>query len=101
MINRYSCFYPILLLLFLFSCQSPVEIDHNESGRLLLRLTDAPFPHSLVNQVDITISQVRLVPISKEADPDNSDSELDLMKNAYSVNLLELTNGVTITLANK
>lgn len=74
-------------------------------------MTDAPFPHDLVAEANVTIFKVDArykgdLQLSEEVlDSTNTNIETDqgksfvvLMENEVQVNLLELTNGVTKTL---
>lgn len=90
------------------------DSNSDETGRLVVRLTDAPFPHDLVAEANVTIFKVdaRLVDdgndddeTSEENEGNNGDSDdnspfVVLMEEEIDVNLLELTNGVTEQLAN-
>lgn len=81
---------------------------NRDYGRLSVNLTDAPFPHDLVAEANVTIFKIEArykgdVDIISEVE-DNSDSSMIteekssfvvLMEDEMEVNLLELTNGVT------
>ena len=81
---------------------------NRDYGRLSVNLTDAPFPHDLVAEANVTIFKIDArykgdVDIISEVE-DNSDSSMIteekssfvvLMEDEMEVNLLELTNGVT------
>ena len=80
-------------------------------GRLTVQLTDAPFPHDLVAEANVTIYKIDArykgdVELDAQAiDSTEMTVETDkgmpfvvLMQNEVKVNLLELTNGVTKTL---
>ena len=104
--------FPIVLFALsslFFSCT-----DNNvtsDTGRLTVQLTDAPFPHELVAEANVTIFKVdarykgSMDLDTQSTDSDNIAIETDiakpfvvLMENEVQVNLLELTNGVTKTL---
>lgn len=77
------------------------------TGRLKVQLTDAPFPFDLVAEANVTIFKIdaRLA----DDDDDDDDDEMEdgesessfvtLMEEEMTVNLLDLTNGVTEQLA--
>ncbi|MCK0189201.1 DUF4382 domain-containing protein [Arenibacter sp. F20364] len=81
---------------------------NRDYGRLSVNLTDAPFPHDLVAEANVTIFKIDArykgdMDIFSEVE-DNSDSSMIteekssfvvLMEDEMEVNLLELTNGVT------
>lgn len=89
------------------------------TGTLSVELTDAPFPHDLIAEANVTVYKVeaRLVDgddmdddaddDSDESSDDDSDDDMDddiypfitLMEEDVEVNLLELTNGLTQQLA--
>jgi len=110
-------FYSLLILAFvtlLVSCTESNDLP-NEYGRLSIKLTDAPFPHDLVAEANVTIfkidarykgdvemddSDTEDNGSSVESDDDNS-SFVVLMENEVRVNLLDLTNGITENLLDK
>lgn len=81
---------------------------NRDYGRLSVNLTDAPFPHDLVAEANVTIFKIEArykgdVDIISVVE-DNSDSSMIteekssfvvLMEDEMEVNLLDLTNGVT------
>ena len=81
---------------------------NSDYGRLSVNLTDAPFPHDLVAEANVTIFKIEArykgdMDINSEVG-DNSDSSMEteekssfmvLMEDEMEVNLLDLTNGVT------
>lgn len=92
-------FIPLLFLslsLALLGCSS----DNNkgsEFGRLSIQLTDAPFPHDLVAEANVTIFKIEAR--SKGEGTDENDAPyLLLMEEEMEVNLLDLTNGISTTL---
>ena len=107
--NIFSIFLVVCSTL-LISCS-----DSNDSasdyGKLSVLLTDAPFPHDLVAEANVTIFKVDarykgdLELDTQAIDSTDTNIETDkgkpfvvLMENEVQVNLLELTNGVTKTL---
>ena len=90
----------LFIIITLNSCQDTEEIEHVDSGRILIRLTDAPFPHHLVAEVNVTVSKLQALPIDEEQLDILSSESWDLLSDPLTVNLLHLTNGITVTLAN-
>ncbi len=92
-------FIPILFLslsLALLGCSSDSN-KGSEFGRLSIQLTDAPFPHDLVAEANVTIFKIEAR--SKDEGTDENDAPyLLLMEEEMNVNLLDLTNGITTTL---
>ncbi len=92
-------FIPILFLslsLALLGCSSDSN-KGSEFGRLSIQLTDAPFPHDLVAEANVTIFKIESR--SKDEGTDENDAPyLLLMEEEMNVNLLDLTNGITTTL---
>ncbi len=107
-----SNFFSISIIVFSFLF---IGCSNNETasdyGRLKVQLTDAPFPHDLVSEANVTIFKVDArykgnMDLDTQAN-DSTDVTVEtdkgkpfivLMENEVQVNLLELTNGVTKTL---
>lgn len=100
-------FFSILLwtaVVLLVGC-SDSDDTTAATGRLMVQLTDAPFPHHLVAEANVTIFKIDARNTSMEADTamegELSDTEATftvLMEQEIEVNLLDLTNGITETL---
>lgn len=96
-------------LFFFISC-SDGDDSQNEMGKLTVQLTDAPFPHDLVAEANVTIFKVdarnKDGEIEMEGETDSNVDENDnssfvtLMEEEIEVNLLELINGNTESLIN-
>ncbi len=84
---------PLLLVAMLTSCES----DENgaTNGRLIVQITDEPFPHDLVAEANVTINKIEI----RKSDDAEESPYLTLSEDEVSLNLLDLTNGVTTTLA--
>lgn len=107
----------LLFIGFLMGCQDLSETENNldlenkGKGTVVIKMTDAPFPSSLVAEANVTIDWIKLYrntadEMEEEGDGENEEE----MENDLSVvlvefdepltfNLLELSNGVTATLA--
>ncbi len=90
----------LILSLFLISCESESDLSTDKEGRLIVRLTDAPFPHHLVREANVAISKIEIRSRSKGDDEENDPALLTISEEDIKVNLLDLTNGITMTLAN-
>lgn len=84
--------------------------DNNDEsakmGKMSIQLTDAPFPHDLVAEANVTIFKIDARNIEMESDTEAEGEMADetgspftvLMEQEIEVNLLDLTNGITETL---
>jgi len=108
--NKFLLVFFIALSQVFTACTDDTD-GNSEYGRLTVQLTDAPFPHDLVAEANVTIFKVDarykgdLEPNMQVIDSTDTVVENDkgkpfvvLMENEIDVNLLELTNGVTKTL---
>lgn len=74
----------------------------SDTGKLTVQLTDAPFPHDLVAEANVTIFKIDARNKDKETDAtieeemanENGSPFVVLMEQEIQVNLLNLTNGV-------
>lgn len=106
------------LLLVAFMGCSDNDSNAEGVGKLSIQLTDAPFPHDMIAEANVTIFKIEARTKDEnddeEYETDNEDENgedtmdehesngkyLILMEEEITVNLLELTNGVTETLFN-
>lgn len=102
----------IIMASLILSCSDSNDLP-GDYGRLSVKLTDAPFPHDLVAEANVTIFKIEA---RFKGDLEVDDNEMDsakttmesyddngfvvLMENEVSVNLLNLTNGITENLVN-
>lgn len=102
----------IIMATLILSCSDSNDLP-SDYGRLSVKLTDAPFPHDLVAEANVTIFKIEA---RFKGDLEVDDNEMDsakttmesdydngfvvLMENEVSVNLLNLTNGITENLVN-
>lgn len=93
----------VLASLFFLGCSEDLN-NEATMGRLTVHLTDAPFPYDMISEANVTIFKVdaRYKGDSMEGDENNDDegnSFIVLMEEERDFNLLNLTNGITETLA--
>ncbi len=75
-------------------------------GRLIVQITDAPFPHDLVAEANVTIFKIDArqkeheMEMDSETDEEENSPFIILMEEEVQINLLELTNGLTERLVN-
>ncbi|MGB5434541.1 MAG: DUF4382 domain-containing protein, partial [Maribacter sp.] len=88
-------------LALVFSCSDEND-SGDQTGKLVVQLTDAPFPHDLVAEANVTIFKIeaRYKKDVLESDMEGTAMEegegspfIVLMEEEIQVNLLELTNG--------
>jgi Domain of unknown function (DUF4382)/Carboxypeptidase regulatory-like domain len=81
-------FFTVMLVLMFPGCTK----SNDGPGRLVVKVTDAPFPIDMVQSATVTISKVEL---RKEADGINDGSPfLTVWEGSATFNLLELRNGL-------
>jgi uncharacterized surface anchored protein len=99
------------ILLIVFTGCSDNDATENGVGRLSIQLTDAPFPLDLISEANVTIYKIEArqkndteydssMEEGENMDDDSEDMHngnaiVVLMEEQISVNLLDLTNGVT------
>lgn len=90
-------FVTALFLILTAGCDKTND-NENGSGRLVIRVTDAPFNISLIESATVTITKVEL---RKAGGSDNDGSSfMVLSEDTLTYNLLELRNGLTEELLN-
>lgn len=78
----------------------------SDMGRLIVQITDAPFPHDLVAEANVTIFKIDArqkeheMEMDSEMDGEENSPFIILMEEEVQINLLELTNGLTERLVN-
>ncbi len=88
-----------LIVLFLtiggiFGLQGCGNQDENSvTGRLVIKMTDAPFDYSLVKEANVTIGRIEL----RSKDEEGSE-KIMLSEEEVELNLLDLQNGITAEL---
>jgi len=88
-IMKYKTIYAVFLLLtliFYSSCEKP-----GETGRLVIQITDDPFPMEMIEEARINIIKVEL----RKAGEDLEDPYLNIFEDNVELNLVDLRNGIT------
>jgi len=93
-------------------CSSDKENTSQQTGKLIVNLTDAPFPYDQVAEANVTIFKIDARMVGEETagsdtmgdgsmidESGNTSPFLVLMENEIPVNLLDLSNGITTELA--
>ena len=92
-----------VMTLFFASCSDDEGNGGNPqgTGTLSVQLTDAPFPYELVAEANVTVYKVEARRVSEDDDDDalTVSPYITLMEEEIETNLLELTNGLTLQLA--
>jgi len=92
-----------VMTLFFVSCSDDEGNGGNlqGTGTLSVQLTDAPFPYELVAEANVTVYKVEARRVSEDDDDDalTVSPYITLMEEEIETNLLELTNGLTLQLA--
>lgn len=101
------------VVLFGTSCQEIIDNNETGSGRLVVKLTDAPFPVDLIDQALVTIDKIEIrsaidsedeSELSYQNQNQGSNTNEQIMENhpfivlseeTQEFNLLALTNGIT------
>jgi len=83
------------------SCEDNVNDDlmpGADTGKLTVRMTDAPLNIDLVDEANVTITKIEARQVVEEAEEDTGNPFITLYNQTETYNLLELRNGVTETL---
>lgn len=79
---------------FIFAFSSCERNDQDQTGTLLMKITDAPFPINLIEEANVTITKVE---VRNESDTAGNPFMV-LLEDTLDFNLLELRNGVAAEL---
>jgi len=92
-----------VMTLFFVSCSDDEGNGGNPqgTGTLSVQMTDAPFPYELIAEANVTVHKVEARRVSEDDDDDalTTSPYITLMEEEIETNLLELTNGLTLQLA--
>lgn len=97
---KYLAFIIALALFGVYSCNT-IDDEYTEvksgMGTVTVSLTDAPFPYDLVEEANITIDWIKLHKIdsTEMREGEGADSAFVLFEKDTTINLLDLSNGVT------
>lgn len=90
----------LLALTFgMFSCD--VEDENNANGKLSISMTDAPFPTDMILEANVTINKIEVRQAGDEEEGEGEDEDnafITLSEEETTLNLLDLTGGVTANL---
>ena len=93
----------VLAVLFAFtSCQETEDdplLTAEGKGMVVVKVTDAPFPVDLVESAMVTIDRIELKKDSVLGNPAKDDSAFVVFEKDTTIDLLQLSNGVTAILA--
>ena len=100
-------FLTTLILLFVSCAEDSDDKSLDKTGRLTVRLSDAPFPYDDVAEANVTVFKVEIRKASNEDDTETDTDSMEdggspfitLMEEEMEVNLLTLINGITLELA--
>lgn len=91
----------ILLAGFMYGCSELVNNDDfetNQTGSVIISLTDAPFPSDLVEEANVFIDWIKLKKAEADSTGSDSDSLFIKIEVKDTFNLLELSNGISTVL---
>ncbi len=83
-----------IALLIMFLAWGCSDSNDDATGKLSVKLTDAPFPTDLVAEANVTIEKIEI----RKSGSDLIPEFITLSEDTVTFNLLDLTNGVTATL---
>ena len=81
----------MVLVIIAFSCQ---DSENDQPGRIIIKITDAPFPVEIIDEASVTITKVEI----RNTEDTAGNSFLTIFEDTAEFNLLELRNGVTAEL---
>lgn len=80
-----------LFILFSTGCQ---DLDNDQPGNIVVKITDAPFPIDMIGEATVRITKVEI----RTENADDGYPFITLLEDTLEFNLLELRNGVTADL---
>jgi len=96
----------LMAFVSLVSCSSDGDQSTQETGKVVVRLTDAPFPYSMVAEANVTVFKIDARMVAEDGGEDAPGEGMDgaspyqvLMEEEMPLNLLQLSNGITAKLA--
>ncbi len=91
-------FFTLLSIVFIFAACS--DGSNGGASALSIKMTDAPFPHDKVSAATVTITKIDARLKSGENTAQGDAQFITLSEAETTLNLLDLSNGITHTLAN-
>jgi hypothetical protein len=88
--KRNMILIPILLVSVLLAFTGCEKIDNDSTGRLIVHITDAPFPIKMIEEATVTVTKVE---VRSDAES-NEHPFTTIFEGSKEFNLLELRNGV-------
>ena len=88
------------ILLFIGCSEYGNELQYVKEGKISVKLTDAPFPYDFIDEANVTIYKIETrAKNMDESQGDQDDSNFEVLyEGEQIVNLLTLTNGVTMAM---
>ena len=80
-----------VFLLYFTGCQ---KVDNDQTGRIIMKITDAPFPIDLIDEASVTVTKVEI----RDREKTNEKPFITVFEGSREFNLLDLRNGVTADL---
>lgn len=74
-------------ILFFMGCQ---EVANNQTGRIVVKITDEPFPIELIEEASVTITKVEI----RNEQENEENPFITLFEGSETFNLIELRNGL-------
>ena len=85
------------VILMFSACSDTISPDNSGPGRLVIKITDAPFPIDLVESATVTITKVEIRKVCDTISDGNP--YMVVSEDTISFDLLQLRNGITEDLA--
>lgn len=81
---------------FLVSFMGCQDVNNDQTGRIVVKVSDAPFPIDLISEANVTVTKVemRYEEEGAEGEVDNGKPFITLFEGSEEFNLIELRNGV-------
>ena len=98
--QRIGFFFAVLMssLVLVHCSDTTLETADQNTGNLKIDITDAPFPIELIDEANVTIDKIELRKTTEDSTDDGNPFTV-VSEEVQTINLLNLTNGVTSTLA--
>ena len=87
----------VAIILMFYACSDKMSSDDRGPGRLVIKITDAPFPIDLVESTAVTITKVEIRKVCDSISDGNP--YMVVSEDTMILDLLKLRNGITADLA--